>query len=431
MSSSDLTSSDPAKSGSAGIEIAQATGSSLTGKIPVAKRVAGKPPVVAKAVTPPIAARPLPPVAAPIVQAPFPVARSAPASPANQTRQSRTPGRLPVAIPPQLPVILPVAPPAATVFATEVQSPDLVAIDNEREPESGLMSGLHRALALLPGWMVSFILHTALLLVLAWFTLNPNSGKALVDLELGGREDPVEMFEFESAMDVNIADLESEAPEVEPAEMEQENPELDGGIDEQLTDIAPFSPVGSDGLQPARTFAPGEGARFFGSDARGRDFVFIVDASSSMSSQYRWEIAVSELRLAINNLTSDQRYVVFLYNSFTHTCNKGKAKLRPASESHKQELFEWLSEMGPDGDTRPWEAVRAGLKLEPDAIFLMSDGELRDETVRRLRIANNKLEKKDKEIPVHTVFLGDGDGGPTMKTIAEQNAGTFKRVDNW
>jgi hypothetical protein len=71
----------------------------------------------------------------------------------------------------------------------------------------------------------------------------------------------------------------------------------------------------------------------------------------------------------------------------------------------------------------------AALILDPDAIFLLSDGELQDNTVSLLRVWN--VDREDSygahsKIPIHTISLGPPGGGQRMmKRIAEDNDGEF------
>jgi hypothetical protein len=67
--------------------------------------------------------------------------------------------------------------------------------------------------------------------------------------------------------------------------------------------------------------------------------------------------------------------------------------------------------------------------LEPDAIFLLSDGELQDNTRELLQFWNAELIRSDgktSRIPIHTVSLGGpGEGQSKMKSIAKENDGDF------
>ena len=77
-------------------------------------------------------------------------------------------------------------------------------------------------------------------------------------------------------------------------------------------------------------------------------------------------------------------------------------------------------------DTLPATSMRLALKLYPDAVFLLSDGEIHDKTVPWLRVWNGGEEVG--KVPVNTVFLGTGPGRLTMMAIANQNDGKFKWV---
>ena len=69
--------------------------------------------------------------------------------------------------------------------------------------------------------------------------------------------------------------------------------------------------------------------------------------------------------------------------------------------------------------------------LKPDAIFLLSDGEIRDNTLSELQIYNHEIDDQGKNrtlIPIHTVLLHSNVGFMTLKLIADENDGVFTPV---
>jgi hypothetical protein len=85
-----------------------------------------------------------------------------------------------------------------------------------------------------------------------------------------------------------------------------------------------------------------------------------------------------------------------------------KAELVSATADSKRRFFQWLSRQEPQGLTRPRLALQLALLQEPDAIFLLSDGELQDDSQHFLLTANQVRETEDgseRQTPVHTVAL--------------------------
>ena len=75
----------------------------------------------------------------------------------------------------------------------------------------------------------------------------------------------------------------------------------------------------------------------------------------------------------------------------------------------------------------PAQAMQYALELNPDAIFLLSDGELQDNTVAVLRLLNPPGSER-RQIPVHTVHLFSFQGRLTLQQIALENSGTFTSI---
>ncbi len=174
-------------------------------------------------------------------------------------------------------------------------------------------------------------------------------------------------------------------------------------------------------------------ASFFGAEADGNRFVFVIDSSGSMRGP-RWEALCKELVRAIKSLSPDQEFFVLSFDSMAHPMfglAPPKGKFLKAVDKNLDRIRNWLRSIQHGSQTLPSSAVGIAMKLEPDAIFLLSDGEINDSTVEDLRIWNRK---KDEEgnvktlVPIHTVLLHSPMGFATLETIARENGGTFTPV---
>ena len=79
----------------------------------------------------------------------------------------------------------------------------------------------------------------------------------------------------------------------------------------------------------------------------------------------------------------------------------------------------------------PAESVDLALKLKPDAVYLLSDGEFRDNTLSNLRLVNRVIKEDnipDVKTAIHTIAFQSVEGGPTLRQIAEENGGQFRFV---
>jgi len=163
---------------------------------------------------------------------------------------------------------------------------------------------------------------------------------------------------------------------------------------------------------------PWDGASFFGVEARGRFFVYVVDQSGSMIDDDRLTRATIELRRSVFALQSPQRFEVIVYNDDATTMPGGPIP-RPADQRNKQMLRSWLRMIDPDGGTSPRSAILQALALRPDAVFLLSDGDFPEGVVEAIAKANTR------NLPIHCVDMAGGLAGDGLKQIAGQSGGRY------
>lgn len=171
-------------------------------------------------------------------------------------------------------------------------------------------------------------------------------------------------------------------------------------------------------VEDARDRPPWDGTSFFGVEARGRFFVYVIDQSGSMIDDDRLTRATIELRRSVFALQSPQRFEVIAYNDDATTMPGGPIP-RPADQRHKGMLRSWLRMIEPDGGTSPREAVLLALALRPDAVFLLSDGDIPEGVVEVIAKANTR------RLPIHCVDMADGLAGDDLKHIAAQSGGRY------
>ena len=174
-------------------------------------------------------------------------------------------------------------------------------------------------------------------------------------------------------------------------------------------------------------------ASFFGAQAEGKRFVFVIDSSGSMRGP-RWESLCKELIRAIQSLSPDQDFFVISFDSTAHPMfgiAPPKGKFLKAIKKNVDQLRNWIRSIEHGRQTFPASAVGIAMRLEPDAIFLLSDGEINDSTVEDLRFWNRKQEAQGDVktlVPIHTVLLHSQIGYATLEVIAKENGGTFTPV---
>jgi hypothetical protein len=167
-----------------------------------------------------------------------------------------------------------------------------------------------------------------------------------------------------------------------------------------------------------RDIPPWRQTSFFGIRARGQCFVFVVDQSGSMIDDDRLTRAKIELRRSVFALQPPQRFEAIFYNDQA-TPMPGGPLPRPADQRTKDQLLVWLRLIDPAGQTNPRVAMAQALALRPDAVFLLSDGELPDGTAGEIAKLNTH------KVPIHCVDLAGGLAGNQLQNIARESGGQY------
>jgi hypothetical protein len=163
-------------------------------------------------------------------------------------------------------------------------------------------------------------------------------------------------------------------------------------------------------------------ADFFGVEAKGRNFVFVVDTSGSMSTNNRYERCRAELLRSVGALKYGQKYFVVFFNHTTFAMPERKlVDARPAQITKTQE---WCKLAVPSGGTDPADGLMMALKLKPDAIYLLTDGDFDPAVVQRL----NHAQPQTKKIPIHTICFESVSGAPVMEAIAKLTGATYQYI---
>lgn len=306
--------------------------------------------------------------------------------------------------------------------------------------------------------LVSLVLHLSATLVLSWIIISQNgSGTHGISIDGTQLDDSMdtELQEFEIATastkeqlhpldqrpsDLPNAPVEASKP-LEPVSVSRtQTPTLTSTFFQESSIAAALAGASAEisggGGGAAKGSRNGTGANFFGARAYGNRFVFVIDSSSSMIGP-RWEALRVELHRAVRSLSPDQEFFVISFDTTAHPMfNKLPPEgefLKPTRENIAQ-LNYWVASIVHGNATMPASAIGIALRLEPDAIFLLSDGEITDATLAELRFYN-RFQDSDGDIkvsvPIHTVLLYSDVGYLTLKTIADENDGVFTPVTSF
>lgn len=352
----------------------------------------------------------------------------------------------------------------AALPETAIADDELPAEIADPLPDSGFWNSVR---TISTSTFASFALHLAILLGLAfWFNANQQREtppeETVTTLEVTNLEPEPELTE---AVSIETLELLAEAETEDSSLATTPLQELASASSaDQLTmvdvDVAlPTSPAdangtgtnglaalgNSQGTGTGDAAGNGQGTKkgdgrvgFFGSTAEGMSFVFIVDCSGSMNTLTapaprlpqipRFRRAVLELYSALGQLGPKQSFHVMLYNhtTFPMYFPRGINTLVPASPQTVTLTRNWLGNSMPMGGTDPREALKLALQMQPDVIFLLTDGEIPDES-RAVALQFNQ----ESRSAIHTIAIGGGRGSrghQILRQIAADNRGRFRWV---
>jgi hypothetical protein len=194
-----------------------------------------------------------------------------------------------------------------------------------------------------------------------------------------------------------------------------------------LTLIAGAAGSQSDAMKTQDNVFPGGGgalqggtASFFGLEARGTKFVYVVDYSGSMTGPKLYA-AKAELIRSLRGLSSKVEFFIIFYDN--HFVPMPGGKLIHATEANKQKAIAWVEQIYGGGGTDPTWAMELALSLKPDAVWLLSDGKFALRACEVIREANAA-----SNVQIHTIAFHDNIGERQLRLIAQENGGRFRFV---
>jgi hypothetical protein len=174
-----------------------------------------------------------------------------------------------------------------------------------------------------------------------------------------------------------------------------------------------------------------EGTEFFGVQGTGNKFVFVCDCSGSMSG-LKWLELNRELSRCIGSLSAGKSFYAIYFDGEMHPMFEPFSRepaLLDATSENIEKARHWIASKSLGNDTSPCESVKFAANLEPDAIFLLTDGEFTDYTAPFLRDFNKKRVAKGKpKVVVHTIGFFSQKHQLVLERIAKDSGGTYQFV---
>ena len=285
--------------------------------------------------------------------------------------------------------------------------------------------------AAVSAWVLSLVIHVMLLIIAAIITYQPSQAGGAG----GAGEYDVEMAIVTEAelIEIQQSALATGTPGV-PDMPAPDLPSLDVLVSDLtseiagLTDISDMSVVigGGDvsGGALGVAGAGGGSASFFGVEARGKRFAYIVDISGSMTVEGRIETLRDQLISSINALNEVASFYVVAFNHGAWPLTDEIKWLR-ATVAGKRDATALIERVEASGGTVPLPAFQKiyTLKPRPDAIYFMTDGEFDPLHAEEIASMN-----KDHKIPIHCIAYMSSASEPVMQKIARDSGGTYTYV---
>ncbi len=330
-----------------------------------------------------------------------------------------------------------VAPELAELAAVAAQ----VASDNDEEQPTRWRPA---------SWMLSTVAHVVVIVVLASMSLAvspPKDQLAFSGSATESDEAVIENFQIETSEPLAPSDPTeaetaydvSELGTLPVTEVNVDLPAMTVPDNEMFTDLTSSSAQMTSMMKSLKS-DQGPKTQFCGVDGGGKHFVYLVDSSNSMGSGF--QSARAELLASIDQLKPDQRfYVVFFdeqpdYMRVSDPNTDDDASVM-ATPENKKRLRTWAMNVEMNKGKAPYDVLPFVLKLRPDVIFLLSDGEFPDKIGQILREQNRQENLFGDSGPisiVHTIrYHGrEGEEGrraeATMVAIAKENSGQYRHV---
>ena len=281
-------------------------------------------------------------------------------------------------------------------------------------------------LAEAPAWLVSVVVHFLLVVILGLCAVGVQKKMAEMEIEVA----PSYNFSdgdlgesLGSGLDEGAAGLLAEEfnPLLPPTPTISDTPSDTDALAGAITDLESDwkELITSDDGNPSLMsgsgdgpFGPGGGGNggegngvtsVFGLAGEGGKFVYAFDRSESMNSVFTLyskqqilssitplKSAKMELIRSLSNLGSANRFQIIFYNDDPQVFGTQRYghDLYTATAENKKLATEYVQEMKAEGFTNHLLALEEAFKLDPDVIFLMTDGEAKDDLlpaqVRRL-----------------------------------------------
>ena len=328
----------------------------------------------------------------------------------------------------------------------------------------GLPDWIPRALLL--SSLLSLMVHAVLLLVFSVYlgirypaavgsATEPTREVGIVIKDKGDNPNAVVPGEpREGDMSVSIADGATTNDAFVPTRATPDQPPVETSLphEESSTRIGPGVnlPIGAAVADPRQPVKSGGGHRqpatgtvggpagtaFMGTRDQGTKVVFVIDASGSMMSHNSMQVAKASLVSSVQELDGNQQFLIIFYDDkpvVLHLRDAHQPQLYAATEIHKTLAKQKIAGIHPGTGTKHVPALEMALRLKPDVIFFLTDGQeppIYEGELESLKKLNGQKTR------IHSIEFGVGpevsEGSESknfLRKLSRQNGGTYRYYD--
>ena len=207
--------------------------------------------------------------------------------------------------------------------------------------------------------------------------------------------------------------------------MDVERPSVD--------DLIPLDRKPSPGESSVTTDSEGRAiVPFFGVEATGTSFVFLIDRSASTGGRGNLTLPLirAQVERTLQRLGDVHRFGIVVYANTPRWYRAATASgnLAFATEENRERAVHFLTTVRPGGNTDHLRALREATRLHPDVLFWMTDGE----EPKLSRTELDELREIAAGTRIYTIEFGTGDepDSPSfLKVAAQENGGKHVWVD--
>ena len=298
----------------------------------------------------------------------------------------------------------------------------------------------------LPAWMLSFVFHASLLVVLAYtlrfaprgVAVEPDRsvGIALVKQQEGRRE------YYDQSDESNGQSSSSQTSQSRDSVLPAE--------DETPVDLASVLPSTASPLAGGSSSSlPGAGemigggrvnravggvaqTKVFGVAGEGTRFVYVFDRSGSMNGFGGRPLASAqaELLASLDDLDRVHQFQIIFYNEQPQIFNPDRStpRLVWADDASKEKARRFVRGIRADGGTRHVSALKLALGMRPDVIFFLTDADEPRLSVEEL----TSIRRLNRGSSINTIEFGFGPQSSRsnfLTRLAQENGGRHAYVD--